>query len=106
MYIGVRVEDNKRQKRAVARLLFLILVASLLVSCSSLIKAYAGSGEEGAVSAASVRTVDVLPGDTLWSIAGEYAPDKTNLQPYISKMKKLNGLKSSSIQIGQTLLLP
>ncbi|WP_426453742.1 LysM peptidoglycan-binding domain-containing protein [Paenibacillus sp. S-38] len=49
--------------------------------------------------------VYVHQGDTLWAIASEFAPDD-DIRDYIDKMKKLNGLKSSSLQTGQKLLLP
>lgn len=44
----------------------------------------------------------VQNGDTLWSIAEEYADDNTNLQEYIYKIKKVNNI-TSNLEVGQTI---
>jgi len=53
-----------------------------------------------------VITVVVYSGDTLWSIAKQYAPKGTDVRMYISQIEKLNGLKTVQLQEGQTLRLP
>lgn len=44
----------------------------------------------------------VQNGDTLWSIAEEYADDNTSLQEYIYKIKKVNNI-TSNLEVGQTI---
>lgn len=48
----------------------------------------------------------VTSGDTLWNIAARFAPQHSDKRKYIYETKKLNGLTSSSLQIGQELNLP
>ncbi|WP_300266291.1 LysM peptidoglycan-binding domain-containing protein [Microbacterium sp.] len=58
-----------------------------------------------AVPAASLETVTVLPGDTLWAIAESVAP---NVDPReaIHEIQKLNALTNGSLQAGQQLVIP
>jgi len=48
----------------------------------------------------------VQSGDTLWAIAGTMAEPSEDVRSVIGRIKELNGLRSSSIQQGQVLLLP
>ena len=49
--------------------------------------------------------IDVAPGDSLWSIANEYANGRS-IRSYIRDIQRLNGLHGSVLQIGQILHLP
>jgi len=97
----------------------IVIIGALLfiaITCGALIHAFASTHEqinEGfsttiGLSAAELVTpkVDVVQGDTLWSIANEHVPDNISVSSYIHKIKQLNGLKNSIIQEGQMLLLP
>jgi LysM repeat protein len=101
------------------KVLRIIIVAALLlvaITCGALIHAFASTHvqmNEGSANvsllgtiAVETPTVDVIKGDTLWSIANEYAPAKVSVSSYVRKIMKLNGLKNSAIQEGQLLLLP
>jgi LysM repeat protein len=101
------------------KVLRIIIIGALLliaITCGALIHAFASTHEQihedfstaTDFSAAALETpkVDVVRGDTLWSIANENAPDNISVTSYIHKLKQLNGLKNSSIQEGQMLLLP
>lgn len=101
------------------KVLRIIVIGALLliaITCGALIHAFASTHEqlnEGssnilAFSTVTLETpkVDVIQGDTLWSIANEHAPANISISSYIHKIKKLNGLKNSSIQEGQMLVLP
>ncbi len=51
-------------------------------------------------------TVSVCPGDTLWSIAQNNYPESTDRRKVVYSIEKANGLRTSTICSGQTLLLP
>jgi Tfp pilus assembly protein FimV len=51
------------------------------------------------------RTVLVQPGDTLWGIADEFAPDGTDPREYVDALVELNGLEGG-LQAGARLRLP
>lgn len=50
--------------------------------------------------------VYVEPGDTLWNIAKNYLPSKTDIRDYIHSIKKANQLDSSLIREGDYILVP
>ena len=55
--------------------------------------------------AASVETLTVLPGDTLWSIATTVAPN-ADPRDVIGEISRMNLLRGGELQIGQELAIP
>ncbi|REJ04373.1 LysM peptidoglycan-binding domain-containing protein [Microbacterium bovistercoris] len=51
------------------------------------------------------ETVMVMPGDTLWSIAGEIAP-AADPRDVIDEISSLNNLHGGVLQVGQELAVP
>ncbi len=62
------------------------------------------SGAQGA-TAASFDTVTVLPGDTLWGIAAEIAPE-ADPRTVVDALEELNGLRGGVLPVGTTLSIP
>lgn len=56
-------------------------------------------------SSATIAEVTVLPGESLWSIAGSVAPDR-DPRVVIEEILALNGLTSSTVQRGVILRVP
>ena len=48
----------------------------------------------------------VSSGDTLWSIASQYCPEKKDKRIFIKTLKKLNNLTSSTIYPGNEIKIP
>jgi nucleoid-associated protein YgaU len=76
--------------------------------------ALAGDGRPGVASGADAvnavdvdATVEVVvgPGDTLWQIAGDHAPDR-DPRSVVDDIVALNELTSTGVQAGQTLVVP
>jgi len=71
----------------------------------------AGASQAGAdstvstVSTASFEQVTVMPGDTLWSIAGDIAPT-ADTQQVIADIVSLNQLETATVQPGQRIAIP
>ena len=53
-----------------------------------------------------VKTVTVCKGDTLWDIAQKNYTDQGDIRKYVYEIKEANGLPSSRLTVGQTLILP
>ena len=88
----------------------LLLGASGLVVALSLISATSALGSgDGAVSTASelpsYEVITVLPGESLWSIAGEVAPE-ANRADVVAAIVDLNRLNGSALHSGQRLRVP
>ena len=51
------------------------------------------------------RAIVVRSGETLWAIAGRYAPEDTDPRAYVDAMVRLNGIRGTP-QAGMRLRLP
>lgn len=52
---------------------------------------------------AEIIDYTITPGETLWSIAGEYTPNSKDVRETIYEIKKLNNMTASNIYAGQTI---
>lgn len=89
----------------------LLLCASGLVVALSLISANTalGSNQSGAVSGGSAgyESIRVLPGESLWSIARQVAPDfGASTGDIVAMIIEINNLPSSELESGAELLIP
>ena len=91
-----------RRGRAV---LVLFLVGLLLTAFALGSQATQASDVAGQATAPQLEQTTVQPGESLWSVAQRIAPDN-DPREVIAQIQRLNGLRSSQIQVGQQLLLP
>ncbi len=84
---------NQRQKLYMFLLCAFIFITSL-------------SGWVMADSGIDNVTVIVDSGDTLWDICYEYVPEKMDIRDFIEKVKYVNKLSSSNLEIGTELVIP
>jgi hypothetical protein len=91
-------------RRGVAVLLLATLAAGLLLLAVARASrpGTAGSAAGGTGSVPVAGSVQVQPGDTLWSIAQRVAPQRDPRQ-VVDKLRRLNHLHSVSLTPGQTL---
>lgn len=82
-----------------------VLLLLISLTCTGMVQAFAASLETSeAVNPA--QYVVVMPGDTLWEIAVAHKPQGQDTRVYVQKLMRSNGLHTSSIQAGDTLMLP
>jgi len=104
------VETNIRKfKKVFAKgnvptwVLKLIIVSLIImVGCSTVLTVFAGN-ENDLLPGGKIA---VSQGDTLWSISLDHKPETMDTRIYIEAIKKVNQLHSTSIQVGQVLILP
>ncbi|MFB8375871.1 LysM peptidoglycan-binding domain-containing protein [Paenibacillus taichungensis] len=80
----------------------IIVSLIILVGCSTVLTVFAGN-ENDLLPGGKMA---VSQGDTLWSISLEHKPETMDTRVYIEAIKKVNQLQSTSIQVGQVLILP
>jgi hypothetical protein len=88
----------------------LVITAMLVVAALAWLAGTAradasGSGVPASAVYKSVRSVIVLPGQSLWTIASQVAPS-ADPRSVIQQIIDLNALGGTSIQPGQRLLVP
>jgi len=101
-----------RRGRVVVALLVALVLAALSLGlalassqASASTGAGAGAGAASAALAGSPQTVVVQPGDTLWSIAQQVAPN-ADPRGVVDAIIAANHLASASVQAGQQLVMP
>ncbi|WP_168356556.1 LysM peptidoglycan-binding domain-containing protein [Petralouisia muris] len=63
------------------------------------------AAEEG--NCKSYTSIEIRPGDSLWSIAAEYmTEDYDSVQDYVQEIKIWNGLETDEIHAGRFLIVP
>ncbi len=119
---GVRHVMNHKLKKIV---IFTLCIIISSLSFGMIVKAYAMNTSETSTIVQQTTSTDnetvvnsslssnesfirlvVQNGDSLWSIASLYKPDKVDIRSYVLTIKKLNQLTSSMIEEGQVLHLP
>lgn len=105
--VRTRARLTRRGRIVVAGLItaIVVLVAALAWLAGTAKADAAGSGVPSSAVYHSLRSVIVLPGQSLWSIATRYEPgsDPRNV---IQEIIDLNALSGTSVQPGQHLWLP
>jgi LysM domain len=105
--VRTRVRLTRRGRLVVAGLVTvsMVLVAALAWLAGTARADAAGSGVPSSAVYHSLRSVTVLPGQSLWSIATQYEPgaDPRNV---IQEIIDLNALSGTSVQPGEHLWLP
>ncbi|MGI6188140.1 MAG: LysM peptidoglycan-binding domain-containing protein [Clostridiales bacterium] len=99
-------DKNTVKKRIVIRSKsrFSIFLAVLAILCISLIASLLNEGN--AANNRSLILVDVVKGDTLWSIAKRTLPNHTDIRQYIIEIKEANNMEQGNIYEGQKLYVP
>lgn len=101
--VRTRLRITRRGRRVVAMLAAAPVVAA---TAFAIINGGAalGSNEQG-LSAEAFDTVTVMPGETLWSIAQDVAPDE-DPRVVVEAISDVNRLSTSAVDTGQRLFLP
>ncbi len=104
------IRKIRRQKEIRRNVILAIVTAVVLAvftfSYHTLISAASTGSEE--VSYKYFTSIQVEAGDTLWSIAEEYADDEhySSHKEYINEVKRMNKMGDDNIHYGQYLIIP
>ncbi|MDP5274027.1 LysM peptidoglycan-binding domain-containing protein [Chengkuizengella axinellae] len=92
------------------RLLIMSLITIIATFCfmfGAIINVFAAEGTGEVQFPQEDRIIiHVQSGDTLWSIAKLHRSETIDIRDFIYKIKDENGLKSSNLSIGQTIMIP
>jgi hypothetical protein len=86
------------------RVVLLVVAALLLLAAISVGRA----GSQAATATENgpmLQQATVQPGETLWAVAQRIAP-KNDPREVVAQLRRINHLQSSSLRVGQQLLLP
>jgi cell division protein YceG involved in septum cleavage len=88
-----------------ARSLFFVFAFLVLFSGFTYIHTFASSGEV-MPSANDELVISIDSGDTLWAVAKTYKKDSLDTRQAVHYILKRNGLSTSEVKAGQTLIIP
>lgn len=101
-------ETATRAPRAVywrRRAVVLLVIVAALLTAGALVGDVGSSAEAGLSSNVAGQAV-VRPGDTLWDLAADTAPDGINIHQQLRALRDLNGLRSDQVPAWTIVLLP
>jgi LysM repeat protein len=108
-----KVVVAKRKKLKInwknVRALILVLTISALILTTIITvitEMYKDNRDFNNLQYAKVEEYVVHHGDTLWGIAEELDFENVDIREVVYKIKKMNGLESSDLYLGQELLIP
>lgn len=90
---------------SVARSFFILFAFLILFSGFAFAHTFASDAEVSPAMAAEIE-ISVDSGDTIWDLAASYKKDSMDTRDAVHAVMKRNGLSSSALQAGQTLILP
>jgi len=100
-----RAAARLRRQRLVEGRRRLAMLAATLTVVGGVILGLGTGGTAVASKPGAPRTVVLQAGDSLWSVATEYAPDGVDPRAYVHALEELNGLEGAA-RAGMQLTLP
>lgn len=89
--------------RGLPLMLAVAVLTAVLAFLAGVLTSPAAASSDG--PGAQLETVTVLPGDSLWSIAAEVAPDEDPFTT-MTRIAELNSLEGRELELGETLFVP
>ncbi len=87
--------------------IFVLFVLILLVFVLLFLPQKTAEAKNAPTGTYRIISIEIQPGDTLWSIATEYfSDDFGSVQSYISEIKRMNEITSDTLYAGAFLVVP
>lgn len=97
------IKRNFKNRLAVTGIMMALMI-TICISVTSVV--FAGNNKKEEPLYKYYTSIEIEPGDSLWSIANEYCYDMDmSVKDYIKELKELNHLSTDSITSGQYLTI-
>jgi cell division protein YceG involved in septum cleavage len=80
----------------------LVCIIFLILSMQGLL----GMDKAAGTIQKTYQTVEIKSGDTLWNIAGQYAPENMDIRKAVYQLEKLNGISATELMPGMEIQIP
>lgn len=103
-----RISRKQRRRAKAVRFFTALVVISVIVFVILFANKNQAQAVEGADSVPLkkyYKTITIQPGDTLWSIAGEYKMASSTTKEYVEELMIMNDLPNDDITSGMKLLI-
>lgn len=88
-----------RQRRVAVGVILAVMLLVWVINCG-IFTVTTEAAEENFIY------ISVKSGDTIWSIAGEYAPEQTDIRSFMHRISEENDINNYLIHEGQLLKIP
>lgn len=95
-----------RHLHVVNRFRFTVFLVTCFLIISMTFGLLIGSFNASGSTKHTYETITIQSGDTLWSIAEEYAPEGQDIRDYIYEICDRNNIKAGDITQGQDIEIP
>lgn len=95
-----------RKFRIVSKFRFVVFLVVVILIAFTAISTVAGFNTAISLSYNEYRCVEIESGDTLWSVASEYAPEDMDVRQVVHDICDTNDIQASDIASGQKILVP
>ena len=90
----------------VNRFRFTVFVVTLILTMGMITGLVFGSFNASGETRHSYETITIQYGDTMWSLAEQYAPADQDIRDYIYEICDKNNIKAGELTEGQEILIP
>ena len=99
------MEIRKTNRRRFALFVICVTAIALMFTGVLVVKAAVRRNSNNPNRTRCFQTITVKAGDSLWSIAEEYACEGYSVQAYIKELREMNDIVNDRIYAGQRLLV-
>lgn len=96
----------KKTYRIANRFRFTLFVVCSIIIMTTALNFALGFNTADSLTMTEYQSVDVVYGDTLWTIAQDYMPDDLDTREAVFQLCKLNGIKADQLYAGMTIQVP
>lgn len=110
------IEKNKRFERGVSlmtrryrvanRFRFTVFVALMIILITTVANFALGLNTADSLTYVEYMDLEVVSGDTLWSIAETYMSDSDDIRVAVYELCKINDISADQLQAGMTIQVP
>lgn len=95
-----------KRYRVVNRFRFTVFVVLTIVILTTAINFALGFNTAASLTKTDYMDVQIVSGDTLWSIAENYMPDHMDTREAVYNLCKVNNISASDLYAGMTIQVP
>ena len=96
----------KRSYRIANRFRFTLFVVCIMIIMTTAFNFAFGLNTADSLTMTKYRSVDVVYGDTLWTIAQTYMPEDMDIRESVFQLCKLNDIRADQLHAGMTIQVP
>lgn len=102
----VKTMKTKRTYRIANKFRFITFLTVFMLITAFSVSAVFGFGSAAGSDVQTFKTVQVQPGDTLWTLAKQYGPNNVDCRKLIYEIQQINDVSAYTLQAGQYISIP